>query len=106
MSDTKPPTARNPNVVLMLRRVGEIIKTIFGLVESVSQLKAKNDALTAKIEELRREVDQQSGQVKVLMEFVRSALDERVESRAKEAARAVLAEYESRSGTKSRGKMN
>jgi hypothetical protein len=88
----------------MLRRMGEAVKTIFGLVESVAQLKAKNDLLTAKVDELRREVDQQAGQLKVLMQFVQGALDDRVEKRAEAAARAVLAAYESKSGDKSPGK--
>jgi len=60
--------------------------------------------LTAKVDELRREVDQQAGQVKVLIEFVRSALDDRVEKRAQAAARAVLADYEAKASSKSRGK--
>jgi hypothetical protein len=64
----------------------------------------KNDVLTAKVDELRHEVDQQAGQVKVLIEFVRSALDDRVEKRAQAAARAVLADYEAKTDTKSRGK--
>jgi hypothetical protein len=84
----------------MLRRIGDAIRTILGLVDSVAQLKAKNDVLTAKVDELRREVDQQAGQVKVLMEFVRGALDDRVEQRAEAAARAVLAELDKRPGTK------
>ena len=104
MSDAKPPVPRSQNVVPMLRRIGEVVKTILGLVESVSQLKAKNDVLTGKIDELRREVDQQAGQVRVLMEFVRGALDDRVEKRAEATARAVLASYESKSSDKSPSK--
>jgi cell division protein FtsB len=88
----------------MLRRIGEMVGTILSLVDSVAQLKAKNDILTAKVDELRREVDQQAGQVKVLIEFVRSALDDRVEKRAQAAARAILADYEAKAISKSRGK--
>jgi cell division protein FtsB len=88
----------------MLRRIGEVVRTILSLVESVAQLKAKNDVLSAQVDELRREVDQQAGQVKVLMEFVRSALDDRVEKRAQAAARAVLVDYEAKANSKSRGK--
>jgi hypothetical protein len=74
------------------------VRTILDLVESVEQLKKKNDLLADKVDELRREVDQQAGQVTVLLEFVRGALDARVEQRAAEAARAVLTEFEARSG--------
>jgi hypothetical protein len=88
----------------MLRRIGEVVSTILSLVESVAQLKARNDVLTAKIDELRHEVDQQAGQIKVLIEFVRGALDDRVEKRAQAAARAVLADYEAKAESKSRGK--
>jgi len=77
---------------------------IFGLVESVDQLKAKHDVLSAKVDELRREVDQQAGQVKVLMQFVQSALNDQVERRAEAAARAVLAASEPKSGDKSPAK--
>lgn len=104
MSGGDNPAPRRLNVVPMLRRIGEVVKTILGLVESVSELKAKNDALTANLEELRREVDQQSGQITVLIEFIRGALDERVEKRAEAAARAILAEFERKSGDKPRPK--
>ena len=101
MSDAESPAPRKQNVVPMLRRIGEVIRTVFGLVDSLEQLKGKNDVLTAKVDELRREVDQQAGQVRVLMEFVRSALDDRVEKRVQAAARAVLAEFETNQATKS-----
>jgi hypothetical protein len=103
VSDVEPPAPRRQNVVPMLRRIGEVVRTILSLVESVAQLRAKNDVLTAQVDELRREVDQQAGQVKVLMEFVRSALDDRVEKRAQSAARAVLADCEAKASSKSRG---
>jgi hypothetical protein len=35
---------------------------------------------------LQRQLDEQTGQLKVLLDFVNKALDERVESRAEEAA--------------------
>jgi hypothetical protein len=90
----------------MLRRIGDVVKTIFSLVEAVSQLKAENELLMKEISELRREVDEQAGQVKVLIEFVRSALEDRMERRAEAAARAVLAEYESKSGSNRQARRN
>jgi hypothetical protein len=56
--DAKTPAPRGRNVVPLLRRMGEAVRMIFGLVESVDQLKAKHDVLSAKVDELRREVDQ------------------------------------------------
>jgi hypothetical protein len=104
VTEAKPPAPRSQNVIPMLRRIGEAVKMIFGLVESVEQLRAKNDILTAKVDELRRELDLQAGQVRVLMQFVQSALDDRVEMRATAAARAVLVDHESKSGAKSPGR--
>lgn len=82
----------------MLRRMGEAVRTILDLTDSVEELKKKNGALTATVSELRRDVDQQAGQIHVLLEFVRNALDDRVDRRAEAAARAVLAEFEGKSG--------
>jgi lipopolysaccharide biosynthesis regulator YciM len=96
--------ASQANVVPMLRRIGEVVKTIFGLVESMEHLKAKNDGLTSKVDELSREVYQQAGQIRVLLEFVKGALDDRVEKRAEAAARAVLAEFEASQSAKSAAK--
>jgi hypothetical protein len=82
----------------MLRRIGEVVRTVLDLVESVEQLKNKNDILTSKVDELRREVDRQAGQVTVLLEFVRGALESKVEQAAEKAARRILAEFDTKSG--------
>jgi hypothetical protein len=94
MSDATPEAPRKSNVVPMIRRLGEAVRTILGLVHSVDQLKARNDVLTAKVDELQRKVDQQAGQLEVLLRFVVGALDDRIEKRAEAAARAVLAKFE------------
>jgi FtsZ-binding cell division protein ZapB len=98
VSDIGPPAPRRTNVFPMLRRMGEAVKTIFDLVDAVEQLKRKNDSLTAKVDELRREVDQQAGQIRVLLGFVRGALDDRIQRRAEAAARSVVAELEAKLG--------
>jgi hypothetical protein len=54
MSDAEPPAPRGPNVVPMLRRLGEAVKTIIGVVHSVEQLKTQNDVLAKKVDELQR----------------------------------------------------
>ena len=94
MSDAEPPAPRGSNVVPMLRRLGEAVKTIIGLVNSVEHLKSRNDALATKVDELQRKVDQQAGQVEVLLRFVIGALDDRIEKRAETAARAAVAELD------------
>jgi hypothetical protein len=88
----------------MLRRVGKAVKLIFGLAESIAQLKAKNEALSVKVDEMRRDLDQQAGQVTVLIHFVQSALNDRVREQAEAAVRAILAEREHKPGTKRPGK--
>src|ERR1043165_3044519 len=95
-SDPKSPAPRRPNVIPMLRRIGEVVRTILGLVESVEQLKAKNDVLTTKVDQLRLEVAQQAGQLEVLLKFISGALNAQVDKRAEDAARAVLAEFEAK----------
>jgi hypothetical protein len=104
VTDDRPPALRKGNVVPLLRRAGEAVKVIFGLADSVTELKTKNDALFAKVAELRRDVDQQAGQVKVLMGFVQSALNDRVREQAEAAVRAILAERGNKPGTKRPGK--
>ena len=50
--------------------------------------------LTVKVDELQRKVDQQAGQLEVLLRFVVGALDDRIEKRVEAAARAILAKLE------------
>jgi hypothetical protein len=49
MSHADPPGPRRTNLFPMLRRMGEAVETILGLVDSVERLERKNDALTAKV---------------------------------------------------------
>lgn len=101
MSDAKPPAPRRPNVIPMLRRIGDVVRTVLGLVESVDQLKAKNDVLTTKVDQLRLEVAQQAGQLEVLLKFISGALNAQVDKRAEAAARAIIAEFEAKQRSKS-----
>jgi hypothetical protein len=104
MSDAEPPAPRGPNVVPMLRRLGEAVRTIIGLVHSVEQLKNRNDVLTTKVDELQRKIDQQAGQLEVLLRFVSGALDDKIEKRAEAAARAAVADLEKKRREKPSGK--
>jgi hypothetical protein len=70
----------------------------------VEQLKSRNDVLTTKVDELQRKIDQQAGQIEVLLRFVTGALDDRIEKRAEAAARAAVADLEKKRRTKPSGK--
>ena len=104
MSDAEPPAPRGPNVVPMLRRLGEAVKAIIGLVDSVEQLKSRNEVLATKVDELQRQIDQQAGQIEVLLRFVSSALDDRIEKRVEAAARAAIAQIATKERKKPSGK--
>ncbi len=68
------------------RRIGEFVRNILRLERSVEALKAENKELDQRVGVLQRQVDEQAGQLKVLLDFVNKALDERVASQAEEAA--------------------
>src|ERR1700704_2485461 len=80
-----PPKARDKDL-LTWRRVGELIRNILRLERSVEALKKENKELDQRVGTLQRQVDEQAGQLKVLLDFVNKALDERVETRAEEAS--------------------
>ena len=72
--------------ILSWRRFAEFIRNVLRLERSVEALKKENAELDQRIGALQRQFDEQTGQLRVLLDFVNKALDERVESRAEEAA--------------------
>jgi len=68
------------------RRIGEFIRNILRLERSVEALKKENSELDQRVAALQRQVDEQAGQSKVILDFINKALDERVEARAEEAS--------------------
>ena len=84
-SQQSPPTEWEQNLPSW-RRVGEFIRNILRLERSVESLRVENKELDQRVAALQRQVDEQSGQLKVLLDFINKALDERVESRAEEAS--------------------
>lgn len=68
------------------RRIGEFVRNVLRLERSVEALKNENSELNRRVGTLQRQVDDQAGQLKVLVDFVNKALDERVDSRAEEAS--------------------
>jgi hypothetical protein len=53
---------------------------------SVDALKDENRKLDERIAAMQRQLDEQTGQLRILSEFVNKAMEERVEARAEEAA--------------------
>ena len=72
--------------LLSWRRIGEFVRNILRIERSVEALKKENQEFEQRVSALQRQVDEQAGQLRVLLEFVNKALDERVASRAEEAA--------------------
>jgi chaperonin cofactor prefoldin len=68
------------------RRIGEFVRNVLRLERSVEALKKENGELNQRVGALQRQVDGHAGQLKVLVDFVNKALDERIESRAEEAS--------------------
>lgn len=68
------------------RRIGEFVRNVLRLERSVEALKQENAELNQRVGALQRQVDEQAGQLKVLVDFVNNALGERIDSRAEEAS--------------------
>ena len=56
------------------------------LERSYNSLKTKNDKLSESLDKLQRQVDEQSGQLKVLLTFVQASLKDQVDISAERAA--------------------
>jgi predicted RNase H-like nuclease (RuvC/YqgF family) len=67
-------------------RLAEFVLNMLKLESSVEALKKDNQELDQRIRELQKQVYEQSGQLKVLSDFVNKALEDHVRSTAEEAA--------------------
>lgn len=68
------------------RRVFEFVRNVIRLEQSVETLKADKAEVERKLLALQRQLDEQAGQQKILLNFIGKALDEQVRARAEEAA--------------------
>jgi uncharacterized protein YoxC len=68
----KEPTSVSDNVFSVLRRLGDVGRTVFGLVDTVERLTRENKELRAKVDTLQREVDRQAGQISVMLSILRA----------------------------------
>lgn len=67
------------------RRVGQFVRNLLTLESSVERLRADNRDLKQRLDALQRQVDGQAGQLATIMEFIRGAFDDRIESRIRQA---------------------
>ncbi len=66
------------------------MRNVLRLERAVESLKAENKDLREHVKTMQRQVDEQSGKLLILTEFVSKALDDRIATRAEDAAiRAV-----------------
>lgn len=84
-----------------LRKLGEFLANVLTLERSVDALKDRIKSLEADLQRLQRQVDEQSGELKVLVTFVHSSLRDQIEGRAERAAIRVLERLASMQGDES-----
>jgi septal ring factor EnvC (AmiA/AmiB activator) len=68
------------------RRVGDFVSNVFQLERNIASLKEDNKRLREELKAIQRQTNEQEGQLKVLLNFVQTALNEQVDSRAERAA--------------------
>lgn len=85
-----------------LRKIGEFLINVLTLERSVDALKDRTKSLEAEVQRLQRQVDEQAGELKVLVTFVHSSLRDQIEGRAERAAIRVLERLAAMEGAESR----
>ncbi len=83
-----PPTQKPPRdwPLPSWSKISEFVLNVIQLERSFKSLKAQNEQLTADLAQLQRQVDEQGGQLKVLLGFVQTSLREQMETSAEKAA--------------------
>lgn len=72
------------------KKIGEFVANVMRLERSVETLKEDNRKLHEQVSRLQSQVDDQAGQLKVLLSFVHTSLRDQVETRAEGAAIRVF----------------
>jgi len=85
-SPESPPGKRPAVGLPSWKSVIEFLTAIADLRRTVDGLKDSNKSLREDVTRLQRQVDEQSGQLKVLLGFVQNSLDEQIDRRASRAA--------------------
>jgi chaperonin cofactor prefoldin len=90
-ADLQRETSKSKSLSLpSLRKFGEFLANVLTLERSVDALKDRTKSLEAEVQRLQRQVDEQAGELKVLVTFVHSSLRDQIEGRAERAAIRVL----------------
>ncbi|MGO8847928.1 MAG: hypothetical protein ACLQFI_21915 [Methylocella sp.] len=71
-------------------KIGEFVVNVMRLERSVETLREDNQKLQEQVSRLQRQVDDQAGQLKVLVSFVHTSLRDQVDTRAERAAIGVF----------------
>jgi predicted RNase H-like nuclease (RuvC/YqgF family) len=86
-ADVRGPGSKGKGLSLpSLRKIGEFLANVLALERSVDALKDRTKNLEAEVQRLQRQVDEQAGELKVLVTFVHSSLRDQIEGRAERAA--------------------
>jgi hypothetical protein len=98
-ADIQRETSKSKGLTLpSLRKLGEFLANVLTLERSVDALKDRTKSLEAEVHRLQRQVDEQSGELKVPVTFVHSSLRDQIEGRAERAAIRVFERLASMQG--------
>jgi hypothetical protein len=73
-----------------LRKLGKFLANVLTLERSVDALKDRAKSLEPEVQRLQRQVDEQAGELKVLVTFVHSSLRGQIEGRAERPTSRVF----------------
>lgn len=94
MSDTpkSPPPApeASSKFPLSLKRIGEFVAKVLRLERNVVALTARIERLQEHNDRMQRQLDEQTGQLKQLSQFLHDTLNERIDARAERAALQLI----------------
>jgi hypothetical protein len=87
-----PPakSGRQDWVFATWKKISEFVADVVHLKRSVATLTEQNKRMDDEIARLQRQVDEQGGQLKVLIEFVQTSLRNEIETRAERAAISII----------------
>lgn len=72
------------------KKIGEFLLNVLQLERSVTRLQRENKALDERLLALQRQVDEQAGELKILVGFVQTSLRDQIDARAERAVVNVL----------------